>query len=798
MFQASLALGQPKTIHLSGQVSDEKGQPICHANISIKKSKVTIQTNEQGEYRISSLQNGNYTLQVSYIGKKESKYFLSLHQDTVLNFTLLDQVNHLAEVIINPSNIANTSPISIGKMPCQAMDIPQSMSVIDGTTIKKEQAMRLSDAIQYVNGINLAAVRGGSWEVFYARGYIACCNNMLKNGARVPADVMSEMSSLEKLEILKGSAAVLYGHVTPGGVINMVTKQPKFEQGGSLTMRTGSHDLYKPEIDVYGPINTKIAYRINGTYELAGSFRDQVNTKRYYANPSLLFKPNNKTEILFQGDYLKHQFTPDFGTGVINNEIINLPRTTFLGTSWSNATTEHTNISIALKHQLNNSWQLNANATYQIYQRNYQATENIQPQPNGDWDRPLGKYQIHENRHAGQINLNGKLKTGQLEHTLLIGTDAERFLNTNYTYTRLDYFNGSKEKVWTHLDENNVLQSGYDRINIWDPNKYTPRVDIPSMNPFDRIVTTTNRFGFYTNDLITISEKVNILAGLRWSYIHVLPITTTDLRTQIISERDAKTDHAFSPRLGLVYKPSPNTSLFMSYANSFLINYARDFNGNTLKPSLIDQYESGVKHNFLQGKLIANVTAYRIINNNLAQTARFAKDGITPNNDLSIKELTGQTKSDGLEIDLTGRPLKGLNILAGYSYNFMRYTQTPDTPGSYLVGDRIVNIPDHTANASIWYEFNDKKLRGLSLGVSAKYIGERLAGWNRTVGGNKQPFSVPGFTTVNLSMGYSYKRFSFIGKISNINNTLNYYVHENYSVNPITPRQFSTTLSYKL
>jgi iron complex outermembrane receptor protein len=151
-----------------------------------------------------------------------------------------------------------------------------------------------------------------------------------------------------------------------------------------------------------------------------------------------------------------------------------------------------------------------------------------------------------------------------------------------------------------------------------------------------------------------------------------------------------------------------------------------------------------------------------------------------------------------LEIDLTGRPLKGLNILAGYSYNFMRYTQTPDTPGSYLVGDRIVNIPDHTANASIWYEFNDKKLRGLSLGVSAKYIGERLAGWNRTVGGNKQPFSVPGFTTVDLSMGYSYKRFSFIGKISNINNTLNYYVHENYSVNPITPRQFSTTLSYKL
>ena len=108
---------------------------------------------------------------------------------------------------------------------------------------------------------------------------------------------MPEISSLERVEVLKGSAAILFGQVAPGGIVNMVTKTPKFNHGGEISMRAGSYDLYKPTFDVYGPISSSIAYRVNGAFETANSFRDQVNSKRYYVNPSLLFKIGKKVGL---------------------------------------------------------------------------------------------------------------------------------------------------------------------------------------------------------------------------------------------------------------------------------------------------------------------------------------------------------------------------------------------------------------------------------------------------------------------------------------------------------------------
>ena len=190
-----------------------------------------------------------------------------------------------------------------------------------------------------------------------------------------------------------------------------------------------------------------------------------------------------------------------------------------------------------------------------------------------------------------------------------------------------------------------------------------------------------------------------------------------------------------------------------------------------------------------------NVTAYRIINHNLAQTAQFAADGVTPNNNTSLKELTGQTTSDGIEIDIVGHPLKGLDVTAGYSYNYMRYTETPDAKGNYVEGERLVNNPAHTANATAFYTFN--KFR---IGATFNYIGERVGGWNNTIGqaqGYDRRIPVDGFSTIDVSAGYTYKKVSLMAKVSNITNAYNYYVHENYSVNPIPPTQFITTLAYK-
>lgn len=776
----SKSVAQENDLILSGKITDETGLPVSKVNIDIKELKKTTQTDINGKYLIQNIKPGTYTLNISHIiSRKKQTHSIFIDQNEVADFVLVNDAKMLSEIVVTGVQTMNHCLTNVGKVSIKSIDLPQSVAVVGNEVLKQQQSLRLSDVVKNVNGVSLGSTKGSMREIFYLRGYPLSCDNLFKNGSRVMPCAMPEVSSLEKIEFMKGSTAALYGQVSPGGIINLVTKQPKFESGLEVTIRTGSNDLYKPMFDVYGPIGSKVAYRINGMYEHAKSFRQHVGSERYYINPSLLFKLGVKTEFLVQGDYLQDKFTPDYGTGAINNAIIDMPRSAFLGASWSNASTQQATVSASFNHHFDQVWKLHADVSYQLYKRKYQSTEGIQPNTDGDWERLLGMENTNEYYYAGQINFTGKIRPGIFEHTLLLGSDLYSYLSTNYRYP------------------SNVK---YDRINIFSPNKYVPRVDVPMINPASVAVTPIDRFGVYINDLIGISERVKVLAGIRWSYQHVFPVKMTDWATNIMYDGQARSTQAFSPHLGLVYRVGSNTSLFASYANSFSINNAKDVYGNVLKPSLIDQYEIGTKNDFLKGLLSANLTIYHIVNNDLAQTAQFAQDGVTLNTNPNFKELVGQTKSDGLELDLSSRPIAGLTIFAGYSYNFMRFTKTPNTKGSYIVGDRLPNMPTHTANASIFYEFSTQKLKGLQLGASANYVGERIAGRNRTIGGDlKQlPFSVSDFTIIDLSAGYSYKRFSLLGKVSNVGNTLNYYVHENYSVNPIAPRQFLTTLSYKL
>ena len=518
---SNISIAQAINPNLSGTIIDEAGLPISKASIYIKELKKTVQTDATGKYFIKDIKHGTYTLNISHVGRKPQVHSITIYRDEVADFALLSEPNNLSEVLITATQTMNERPVSIGKVAINPLDLPQSVTVIGNEVIKQQQSQRLSDVIKNVNGVYLGTTRASASESFYARGYRVSNDNMFKNGFRVNAGAMPEMSSLEKVEILKGSAAILYGSVAPGGIINMVTKQPKFESGIEVAVRTGSNDLYKPMFDIYGPISSRIAYRLNGTYERAGSFRQNVNSERYYINPSLLVKLGAKTDFLVQGDYLKHEFTPDFGTAAINGVIVDIPRSTFLGASWSNAIRQQATTSISLNHHFNKVWQLNANISYQLHTYNYQSTERIQPDAKGNWSRPLGKSRTHEDYYSTQINLTGKFATGTIKHTLLVGSDADSYLNTSRTYVKDNKY----------LDANSISQSitSYDKTNVLNPTGHPLRTDMPLMNPFNVIVAPSNQFGIYINDLITISENIKVLAGLRWSYQNALPVKNTEL-----------------------------------------------------------------------------------------------------------------------------------------------------------------------------------------------------------------------------------------------------------------------------
>ena len=270
-------------------------------------------------------------------------------------------------------------------------------------------------------------------------------------------------------------------------------------------------------------------------------------------------------------------------------------------------------------------------------------------------------------------------------------------------------------------------------------------------------------------------------------------------------------DQAFSPRVGLVFQPVKTTALFASYSNSFAPNAGIDVEGKTLAPSLIDQYEVGLKNDLFKGALSANVTAYRIVNSNQAQSVlpndpRFATATST-----SPQELAGQVTSQGVEVDVQSRPVNGISLIVGYSYNNTAYTKS----NLYEDGSRLRYNPAHTANASLYYSFSslfadNGLLRGLNAGVSVYYVGDRLAGRNNRLINpatglpwptNTDAFkliAVPNYFLFDASVGYAYERFSLRLKMANLLNELSYNVHDDNSINPIAPRNFAATLSYKL
>lgn len=771
---------QTNTGHIEGVVLTIYNKPMPEVNIVLKELKKYSRTNEDGHFKFRNIPFGKYTLVYSFAGlaAREVAVTVPPEESATSVFQLPLHTKEMEEIIITYKKGMNRGAINIGKAGIAIMDLPQSVSIIDESTITMQQAQRLSDVVKNINGVYLGSQRAGTQETLYARGYNFSNTNLFKNGFRINTGAMPEMSGIESVEVLKGSAAILYGNVAPGGIVNMVTKKPKFNFGGELNMRMGSFDLYKPSVDFYGPLSKHIAFRVNGTFEKANSFRDVVHSNRFYINPSILFKLSKNTELLLQADFLKHNFTPDFGIGTLADSVIaDVPRSRFMGASWQNATTQQTVSSAELNHQFNNNWKLNAGVAYQDYSRDYFSLERIQAKANGDWGRPIGKTYTHEKYFTGQINITGKFNTHSIKHNALAGLDADRYFTTLLT--------------------SDIERKIYDSINLLDPLKFNSRTAIPTARWATNTETPLNRLGIYIQDLVSITHNLKLLAGLRWSLLQAAAVETTYfLKNDSVGLSNQQSDKAFSPRLGLVYQPTKNTSLFASYSNSFLLNTGTDIHFNLLPPSIIDQYEVGVKNDFFNGKANMNMTLYRIINNNLVQMAPFAADG-KPNSNSNLRELTGQTTSDGLEIDLKSAPANGLEAMAGYSYNYMRYTRTSDKNGAYVKGQKVVNTPAHTANATVFYTVQDGALKRLKLGAGLYYMGERIAGWNYTVDNKRPLFPVKAFVTVDVSAGYSYKRMSLIAKAANIFNTYNYYVHENYSVNPIPPRNCVVTLGYR-
>lgn len=732
------------------------------------------------------------------------------------------RIGTIEDVNIRKTGNPNKATPMSTKSNLTVMETPQPIAIVTHDIIEEQQAKQLSDVLQNVNGMYITSSRGNSQDSFGGRGFALGNDNIFKNGSRVNSGVFPEVSGLERVEVLKGANAMLYGNTAAGGVINMITKKPRFDFGGSVGLNAGSWNSYKPTVDIYGPLTKNIAFRVNGAYEYAESFRDVVQSEKYYFNPSFLFNLSPKSQLIVEADYLKNDFTPDFGIGAIENKDksyslnTGLDRSAFLGTDWQYQNVEQVSTNVTFNHKFNDNWSLNSTASYQNYTKDYFSTERVQwgyatASPNRlSWNRPLNRTYNEQNYTSAQVNLNGEFNTGKINHKVLIGTDADYGVADSYSY----YNPLNRAAYGTSYIYGTNGTAG--RLYLDDPSSWASGT-MPESQTLEKNRINTRRIGIYAQDFVSLSKEFKVIAGLRWSYIENMPTINTKYKTVTgglvnlnstttkgLVDNSASSDQAISPKVGFVYMPNDNLSAFATYTNSFVANVGKERNGEALTPTNIDQYEVGVKKNLWNNALAVNLTVYQILYKNYYQNALDNNGNAVDPTGLT-KDFAGQMRSRGVELDITGNPTENLSIIGGISYNNSVYLDTPEMFG-YVEDQRLVRTPATTANASVFYKFT-KLVPGLRVGASVYYIGNRLAGWNDTkTGANSlaarngvsRVFEIKDYTTVALSAGYEWKKFMIQAKVGNLFDVENYNVHENYSVNPITPRNFYFTLTYKL
>lgn len=598
-------------------------------------------------------------------------------------------------------------------------DIPQSIQVIPREVLEDQQVIRLEDALRNVSGVTPS---GGDprGPRFNLRGFNDA--TILRDGFRLSGTnsnlVPQDLSNIEQIEVLKGPAAIVFGAVEPGGAINLVTKQPLSEPFYEVGLRVGNRGLIEPSVDISGPLTEdgRVLYRLNALYRTEDSFRDfDPDIERFFIAPVVSWQISDRTDLTIDFEYIDQQNPGDFGIAAIGDEVADIPFNRSLGEPEDIVTTEYLRSGYRFEHRFSDNWKVrNAFSYANRDERLTNAGSNFLDETTGDLSRNFQLFEFEQEFFELQTNVVGKFATGSIEHTLLAGVDLRR--RDEFTLAGNDFLTPAP-------------------LNIFNPvYGQTPRPDFDTLPALFDGDFQLDFLGVYLQDQITFADNLKLLAGIRYETFEQERVVEP---SPFFPGLDStQTDDAFSPRIGLVYQPIEEVSLFASYSRSFSPNPASSFSTDFLDPEEGEQYEVGVKAEFLDGRLAANLAYFDITLQNVSTP--------DPNNPL-FSVAIGEERSQGVELDVAGEILSGWNIIANYAYIDARITED----NSDLEDNRRFNVPEHNVNLWTTYDIQDGPLEGLGFGLGVNYVGERF-------GDNANSFQLDDYFLTNAAI--SYKR----------------------------------------
>ena len=637
------------------------------------------------------------------------------------------------------------------KTPTPLIDTPQTVSVLTRQQLDDQGVSQLNEALRYVPGVVLGQGEGHRDQVI-VRGQSSTADFFL-DGLRDDAQYYRPLYDTERVEVLKGANALLFGRGGGGGIVNRVSKTPNL--GTTSLVANGAVDSYGAwslSADGNAPLSSTLGARIAGTYEEFNNHRDLYDGRFFGVAPSLAFQPDDATRFTVMYSYDDDSRVTDRGIPSLNGAPITGYRDTFFGTTAVNHSEVQAHRALGrMDHDFGNGLTANASVQYSHIDKYY---GNLLPSAATATTVTLTGYNSTTVRDSliGQANLVWQGSTGAIKHTLLAGVEAG---DQDTDATRAEARFGAASSVTVPLAQRLTIPA-----STWSALSGNSTSHVRSLSA-------------YVQDQIELIPQVQVVFGARYDDFR---ISSTNFVTSFSA---ARSDGKWSPRVGLILKPRPDVSFYGSYTKSFLPQSGDQFtviapNTDTLAPEEFKNLEVGAKWDIKPG-LSATLAAYQLDRSNTRAT-----DPVNPGQFL----LTGKTRTKGIEAALAGQITPHWQMSVGYSYQDGKILSTTTAAPA---GRRLDKLPRNQFSAWSRYDFNPSV--GLGLGVT--HQSSQFATISNAV-------TLPAFTRVDAAAYFTASdRVTIQVNVENVLNTT-YYPSAHTDNNIATGQPINARLSVRV
>lgn len=755
---AIVILDTPGTI--KGRVITADSRPAAYVTVQIKGTRKATTTEEDGTFVIRNAPEGVYEIAISLVGTTSVFQTISIKsgQVTTVNLQLTLSARQLKEVIItgNKTNkFASTQSDYIAKMPLKDLENPQVSTTITKELMKDQLVTDFQSALENVTG---GAVQQNPDRSVYVmlRGFEGY--GLLRNGVSTGQFFDNiDPINLEKIEILKGPSATLFGTSISsyGGVINRVTKKPYDSFGGEIAYSGGQWDLNRFTADINTPLNAdKTALlRINAASHNEGSFQDAGLQSSWIVDPSFSYKVNDKLTFSLDAESARNNsvplFDPAYGFSNLSARRYSDIRIPYKSSLIGNDVRDRIgtiNVFAGAEYKISDNWV--SNTIYAYDQQSRDAYNLILL--NFETDSTCSRYDYatrsgRVNALDLQQNFTGKFKTGSIKHRVLLGVDYYSY-KVSYPYAFFMYDDS------LNFTQPGTANMSNDKINA-----------AISASTFNSYTASQYTMAAYATDVVNFTDNLIGMAAVRVDHF-------------VAPDPNGYKQNAFSPKFGLIYQPVKNKiSLFANYMNGFQNVAGADAYSHPFKPQQANQWEGGVKMDILGGRLSSTISYYDIL----------VKNVLTPDTSNPGQSIqNGSQRSKGFEAELIATPLPGFNIAAGYGYNDNAYVKTE----SDLSGKRPVETPRNSLNAWLSYKLQTGDLKGLIIGFGGNYTSQMYSYFDTQ---NKLP--LPAYTVLRATINYDQKKYAVGLRVNNLTDK-KYWNANGQAQNPA---QVTGTLTFK-